>query len=673
MNTRPQLLRVSARSWRSKLQARNLRGAKIAGGIVLILYPLFGVLDYFLASGAELLLLYGSRAAVTLVTVALLLCHRRPLFQRYWVLFTTAYMYTVGLGIVLMVHLLGGLASPYYAGLSLVMIGCGLLFVWPPRAAVALHSALFLSWLLPNLLSGAIGDPVSAISNGFFLAGSALIVAVGQIFNFQSLRRQYQTQEALEETKESLEFTHRRLARTHQELAGAHEALAGTHDQLERAHKSLRELDAYKSRFFANITHELKTPLALILSPIELLLRGELGTLSAPQERTLNSMQRSGSKLFRLINDLLDLSRLEESQLKLNVREHALGVWLRELSKEIAPLAERKGIRLSFDDRSSGRLLWCDPDRLERVVVNLLSNAVKFTKEGGQISLDLCHRSDRELHTLGAAPESPNPLGWLELKVKDNGSGFSQEVAERLFHRFYQTDDGAERKHNGTGIGLSLCRELISLHRGTIHAEGELGVGATFTVRLRLGSAHFDPELFVDAPATRGKVEAQVNIPQAAQHRLLDIAELTERRLVERDEDEAERTHTVLIVEDTSEITRLLHMALRRQFRVITAENGKEGIERLERFSPDLIISDQNMPEMTGLELLRRVRIDPRFSNRPFVLLTAHNDIEQEARALGVNADAYLSKPFSIRSLLKTVRGLIQSRASLPAPFELER
>lgn len=623
-------------SWEAQLALRNIRGARVAIWLVLTLYPLFGVLDYLMAPSSALPYLFSGRALVVVVSAVMLGGLRTAWLFKHVHLLTASYMYLVGLGITFMVSFMGGLSSPYYAGLNLVMLGCGLLYVWPKRVCYTLHSLTVLSWLVPNLLWGEVGDPIVAASNGLFLFSTACIVTAGQVFNFERLHAQYKTQRDLTNTQYNL---------------------------LE-AHDKLQQLDAFKSRFFANITHELKTPLALILSSLELLLKGDLGRTLDEQQRPINLMQRHGVKLLKLINDLLDLTKLEESSLKLKVANVNIVSWARELIDEMRPLAQRKGIAVSFTHSLSEDRLSVDPERLERVLVNLLSNATKFTDSGGEIHVHLEEHQDAEF---GQS---------VLVSVRDTGRGFSPEQAGKIFGRFYQTDMGSNRKYGGTGIGLALSQELVTLHGGKIWAEGEEGVGATFKILLRRGDEHFDAErvTFISAEEMTQVEEADtqsrdvskaVSLSADREMRFVELEEAAERRVVERDHDEDERPATVLIAEDNPDITKLLHLALRKNFKVVAAPNGARAFELLERFNPDLVITDLMMPEVDGMELTRMIRDDDQYKHLPIIMLSARDGVEEEMLERGHPANAYMAKPFSTRKLGKLARSLVEHKMTL--------
>lgn len=611
-------------AWTAWQLQRNTRGMRSALIMVAGLYPLFGVLDYLTAPKEWVWLLYSTRAVITLVTLVMFRVIKSPLFERRVSFISSSYMVLISLGISMMTVFMGGLSSPYYAGLSLTIVACGLLFVWPMRVVIVTHATIVASFLLPNLLLGQGADPLPSVSNLLFLVSTAIIAGTGQVLAYGSLREQVKSQSILE----------------------------GTRKNLELANTELKQLDRFKSEFFANITHELKTPLTMVLTSLELLLDGELGHISEAQRSTFQSMQRSGAKLLRLIGDLLDLSRIEESRMRLRIAEHDLAAYLRDLVAETQVLVQRKGISLSFESDRNSALVWCDLERLERVFLNLLSNATKFTDSGGRVCICV---QDAGPATL--------------VRVQDTGVGFPQELSQRIFSRFFQTDMGKTRRYGGTGIGLSLAKDLVSLHGGEIWAESEPGKGSCFYVRLLKDREHFNPDVLDrrGTPSVQGDGKrmadrgiADWRISAEAKFRFLEIDEVTEQRVVERDPDELRRSHTVLVVEDTPDVIRMIRLSLHHDFRVLAATNGAQGLELARKHHPSIIVTDLMMPVMDGLELTVRLRADPQLSHIPIVMLTARNEVESRVTGLQGGVDAYLGKPFSTKELVTTVRSLVR-------------
>jgi signal transduction histidine kinase len=606
--------------WARWLVERNRRGTRILLWIHLALYPAFGLLDALLAPGAALPWLLGTRALVTVLTLGMFRVVSGRAFDAHGTWITPAFIVCGAGGISLMTSFMGGLASPYYAGLTLYLVAIGLLFVWPWRVVAVTYGSIVGSYVVVNVLGGAIGDRATAISNLAFLSATALTAGVGQVLLFRTHREQHDQRLRIEETTANL----------------------------ERAHAELKQLDAFKTRFFANMTHELRTPLAMVLTSLELMLEGEMGSLSDAQRSSLQTTFKSALKLLKLINDLLDLSRLEESRLKLAAREHDLVAHLRALAGETDVLAARKHISLAFVSKLERAPVWCDPERLERVFVNLLSNAVKFTPPGGHVTVSLA--DDGEAYAVA---------------VQDDGPGFPPDRAEHLFERFYQVDGAATRQHGGTGIGLALARELVLLHGGAIGAWSDGKSGARFTVRLPKGHAHLraDAVHAGGAPAAdaAAAADAAVHVTAGRDFRLLDVDEATERRVVDRDPDEDARPYTAVVVEDNPGIARLVHMTLRRQFKVLTAPDGLKGLELVGRERPHLVVSDLMMPGIDGLELTRRLREDPRTRHIPVLMLTARGEVDDRVKGLETGASAYLTKPFAPKELLSAARRLVHA------------
>jgi signal transduction histidine kinase len=430
--------------------------------------------------------------------------------------------------------------------------------------------------------------------------------------------------------------------------------------ELEQARDELRDLDRAKSRFTANLHHELRTPLTLMLAPLEGLKSGEFGELPAAMEQMVRTMHANGLRLLKLINNLLDLAKIESRELQ--VRRVALDParLVRDVVEGAHGLAERKGVALECGVLEAVAGFHGDPDALDKVLVNLVGNALKFTEPGGRIQLSV-RREGEGVH----------------VAVSDSGVGIPANQLERIFDRFAQVDDSATRKHEGTGIGLSLVRELVELHGGRVWAESAgAGQGATMHVVLPLGEADAgaeDPLLEEGHGQALGRsiaaMEAELSHHgelAAAGERLVDLErnvarfEDTRSGLVAEDQGYGADTPEVLIAEDNAEMRGLLVHLLGRRYRVRSAPNGRLALEAVRQKAPDAVVTDVMMPELSGTELCRALKADPATRHIPVILVTSKAEREMKIEGLELGADDYVTKPFHPRELLARVSSLVR-------------
>lgn len=419
--------------------------------------------------------------------------------------------------------------------------------------------------------------------------------------------------------------------------------------------KKLLEVDQLKTRFFANISHECRTPLTLIIGPAE-----KLRSRSDDPEarRDLETIERNANGLLGLINQLLDLSRLDAGHMELHVSPLDIVVFLRRLVASFASLADKKQIALVFDPPDQGLVVYVDQEKLEKIVGNLLSNAFKFTESRGKITVGVRPRAGAGVS--GGDRGEVEGAAWVEIIVADTGIGIPEEKLERVFDRFYQVDSSSTRAKSGTGIGLSLTKELVELHRGYIHVQSKVGEGSTFVVGLPVGSGKYAPgEIAEPAPgadSAGGPFMAPV-----------------EEGMEEGGSPEGVRgpasAPIVLIVEDNAELRRYVREYLESVYRVAEAADGVEALDRAVALVPDLVITDIMMPRMDGVELCRRLKSDERTSHIPLILLTARASGESKVEALETGADDYIVKPFDARELMVRVRNLIETRRALREKF----
>jgi signal transduction histidine kinase/DNA-binding response OmpR family regulator len=431
------------------------------------------------------------------------------------------------------------------------------------------------------------------------------------------------------------------------------ERLAAEKRKTEEQARRLEAIDEEKSRFFANISHELRTPITVLQGGLQDVLDGAFGDIPLLARRQLEIMRSNVQRLRRLTDQLLDLARLEAADPELEPEPGDLVATLRRLTRRFAPLAERQGVQLDLDTAVEAHPCRFDPEKIDKVASNLISNALAHTPEGGRVTV----RLDVE----------PGDPPTAVLNVTDTGRGIPPEKQDAIFERFARADETDDQ--SGTGIGLALAREFVELHGGTISVESPPGEGSTFTVRLPLPPA--DPDAGSSQPAGGGVGEAA---PAAAED---EVASSDDARLPEgspvgdgaprsgaaSDPGEADETDRpmLLVVEDNDDVRAYLRRHLADAYRVVEATDGAEGWAKARDADPDLILADLMMPGLDGIELCRRVRGDDALARTPFVLLTARAAEEDAVAGLEAGADAYVTKPFSTDELKARLRRLLEA------------
>ena len=385
----------------------------------------------------------------------------------------------------------------------------------------------------------------------------------------------------------------------------------------------MKEVTAQKLQFFTNVSHEVRTPLTLILAPLDRLI---VSLRESPYASDLGLIQKNANRLLRVINQILDFRKVEGKQEKLAVREIDLVPFVGEIKSYFDSMASVRAISYTFTSSIKQCTLWIDPDLLERVFFNLLSNAFKFTPEGGSVRIELTEEGDR-----------------VFIQVIDTGSGIRPANLPHLFDRFYTED-----RSMGTGIGLHLVKEYIHMHGGEIHVESEPGQRTTFTVCLRKGKAHFEDSDLMETSVSHQAYEAS----------RLDDSETKE--ILSKT-----YPYTILITEDDDEVRCFLERELSLHFKIRTAANGKDALRVLEEEEISLVVSDVMMPEMNGFELCRTIKSQLPFSHIPVILLTALTDERQRIFGITGGADDYIQKPFHTDYVKIKIILLLQERQKL--------
>lgn len=403
--------------------------------------------------------------------------------------------------------------------------------------------------------------------------------------------------------------------------------------EMEKA--KAEELNHAKLQFFTNITHELLTPLTIISATVDEL------KAQAPAHTDLYTVMNSNiRRLIRLLQQILEFRKAETGNLKLRVSKGDIAAFVRKEAESFEPLAKKQKVHFSVRCAPESIIGYFDTDKLDKILYNLLSNAAKYSKAGGYIQVSVSHDADPD---------------FVLLKVKDNGQGISKSKQQTLFQRFYE-GDYRKFKTIGTGIGLSLTKDLVTLHEGTITVESEEGKGAEFIVRFPIERAFFRDDQ-VDE-------EASLSIQVASVEELpVNVEQVETPEITKKD-------HTLLLVEDNEELLQLMTKLLSREYNVVTAENGKKAVKLLEREDVDLIVSDVMMPEMDGIALCKYVKERLETSHIPVILLTAKNQEEDRAEAYEVGADGFISKPFHLSVLHARIRNLLKYRERVARDFK---
>ncbi len=410
------------------------------------------------------------------------------------------------------------------------------------------------------------------------------------------------------------------------------------------ANKKIDELNHKKLQFFTNITHDLMTPLTVIQATVSEL------EMECPNKAELcRIIQSNLSRQIRLLQQILEFRKAETGNLQLRVSEGDIADFCRKEIESIDPLMKRKKLHLSLLCSPEHIRGYFDPDALDKIVYNLLSNAAKYTQAMGYVQVTLTYENNED---------------FINLTVKDNGQGIAAHKQADLFKRFYE---GEYRKFNtyGTGIGLSLTKDLVTLHHGTITVKSEEGQGTTFTVTLPIRKRFFHEEEIDDPPLY---VTEEKTDPAS----LIGTGEQTQTVQTKKQQDEPETehigsvppvpSHTLLIVEDNEELITLMKRLLQPHYNIITAYNGKEAIEIMENEKIDLIVADVMMPVMNGIEMAKQLRDNPDFSNCPIIMLTAKRSEQDRAEAYEAGADAYITKPFHLSVLQTRIQNLLKRR-----------
>ncbi|MBN2531964.1 MAG: response regulator [Spirochaetales bacterium] len=411
------------------------------------------------------------------------------------------------------------------------------------------------------------------------------------------------------------------------------------HNELEKAYTKLKELDSAKTEFFMNISHEFRTPLTLLLGPIESILKGDFGNYIKKDSSLFYSMLANGTRLLHLISNLLDFSKIEAGKMVLNKKRTNITDLIKLYVNSIESTANSKGLSAEFHDKST-RIVVSSIDRglIEKAFFNLVSNALKFTPKGGSIIIEL-KGNEKEYY----------------ISVKDTGIGIPADKLDLIFERFTQVDGSISRKYGGTGIGLAYTKEIVELHGGRIIVESEEGSGSVFTICLPYDYSETEKE---------GEIEdlSDINIDEFKKINDYYIEEELEEERIQNIEI-PDNKKKVLFIEDNKDLRLFIRNLLKEQYTVFTAKDGKEGYERALVHLPDIIISDVMMPEVNGYQLADMIKKNPTLQHIPVILLSAKTDTLEKIEGFEHGADDYLTKPFNSQELRARLRSQLTMKS----------
>lgn len=395
-----------------------------------------------------------------------------------------------------------------------------------------------------------------------------------------------------------------------------------------------QKLSGLKLKFFTNVTHELRTPLTLIRGPLQEIKKNEI--LSEKGGEYLRLMEKNMNQMLQLVNQILDFRKIQNGKMRLHISHIDVNKLIEAEYNEFSVVALENKIRFTTELPDDHIFIWADKEKIETVIRNLLSNAFKYTQNSGTIRI---------------AAQLTNDKSKCIIKIEDSGIGIPAQKLTEIFERFYQGEKPIDSTYQGTGIGLALSKEIITLHKGEISAESKYQKGSTFSIELPSGKELFDP----------AEVDFYISEDISEEEHTEEISEKTEH-LSDYQESEQSSLPVILVVEDNKDMCDMIRLHLEDRYRIYTANNGVEGLQKVHLFSPDLVVTDQMMPEMDGLEFLTCIRNDFQISHIPVIMLTAKTDEDAKTNAINIGANAYITKPFSKEYLVARIEQLLTDR-----------
>jgi signal transduction histidine kinase len=616
-----------AANFDDELAKRNLRAAKIGCALVGVLMPAGTLLDWSVFPDHAVLFLAFRLFAGLLCWTGFWLTSR-PGAERFTLPLMLCPILAHAGALEGMVSVLGAYPFDIFAGFIQLILGIGVLVSWSFPTATAVLGGVSIAWFLPMVFVLP-EDGVRALGNNVFAVAVCAVVAIASsVTRYRSAEREWTAKHKLAEASRTLAETLSKV----------------------------RDLSRHKDKFFANISHELRTPLTLIIAPADSL------AAKVPEERRSDviAIRKNAERLLRLIDELLDLSKLDAGGLRLNVAPLDLPGLVQTLADTFHPGAKAQGIEVKTGRLSEAPDMHGDAHRIEIILTNLVGNAVKYTPAGGSVTVDVVRDGDR-----------------VRIDVRDTGPGISPDHLPHVFDRFYQiSGDDRRKRPGGVGIGLALAKELAELHGGTLSVSSTLGEGTTFSLSLRRGVEHFSPDVVERRKELTAHGAVAARRPEDAAVKVAPVAPTpTDERppIVLQKHSVPPIVSTppiapiavegrVLVVDDHDELRAFVVDVLKDHFQVLEARDGEEALAVVERERPDLVVSDITMPVMNGIELCRRIKLHASLNQTPVILLTARTGSEATLEAYAHGADDFIAKPFHPGVLLARVRAQLLIR-----------
>jgi len=623
--------------WQRRDREESIGKIKVGCILGMILVPSFSFLDFYKFTGSLPYVFLGVRLACSTLIGVFLAILLTSFGRRHYRPLGVSLILLPGAAISYMVYKHTGVHSPYYAGLNLVLLVVGFVLRWTYRESLIAVLLVFAEYLLACHFNehGLILLEPDLWNNLYFMGGTGIIVVTGNYFFTRSRYHEFELAYDLAEQTREIEAKNLQLEESRNEL--------------ERSNQKLMELDQAKSRFFANISHELRTPLTLLLAPLETLLQKYSRSLDEETHEVLVTMHANGMRLLKLINDLLELVRLESGRVQVKPEPTNFPAFIAGLASAARQVAEDKQLHLEIHCQPGLSTALIDKDKLEKILLNLLFNAIKFTPAGGRVALQ-AERLDKN----------------IRFTVSDTGVGISSKNISLIFDRFWQVDGSSKRKYQGAGIGLSLVKELTEAMGGKVLVSSTEGKGTSFEVLLPFEPA---PEPSPEAAPQPIATPADAGSSEEWLASLYRRAELFPALASVRNSVLPVETQNncglpkVLVADDEPDMLRFLKSQLCRSYNVIEAIDGQQAVEKAAQFLPDLIILDMMMPNKDGLQACAEIREHTPTCNIPVILLTARADDATKMAALRVGASDFLAKPFSTVELQVRIKNLVENHA----------